>query len=83
MYISLNWIKDFVDLTDVNIEELVNKITMSCAEVEGVEYKGKDISGVVTAKILDVQPVPSNCLWRTKCSCRTCNSTCNRGCKTW
>ena len=60
MYISLNWIKDFVDLTDVNIEELVNKITMSCAEVEGVEYKGKDISGVVTAKILDVQPVPNS-----------------------
>ena len=38
MYISLNWIKDFVDLEGLNIEEVVNKFTLSCAEVEGVIY---------------------------------------------
>ena len=60
MYISLNWIKDFVDLDGVDVEYLVNKFTMSCAEVEGFEYKGKDISGVVTAKIIDVKPVENS-----------------------
>jgi len=60
MYISLNWIKDFVDLEGVDVEYLVNKFTMSCAEVEGFEYKGKDISGVVTAKIIDVKPVENS-----------------------
>ena len=60
MYISLNWIKDFVDLSGIDVEYLVNKFTMSCAEVEGVEYKGRDISGVVTAKIIDVKPVENS-----------------------
>lgn len=60
MYISLNWIKDFVDLSGVDVENLVNKFTMSCAEVEGVEYKGRELSGVVTAKIIDVKPVENS-----------------------
>ena len=60
MKVSINWIKDFVDLEGVNIEETISKFTMSVAEVEGIEYKGKDISGVVTAKIVDVQPVPDS-----------------------
>ena len=43
MFISLNWIKDYVDLTGVDLKELVNKFTLSCAEVEGYEEKGKNI----------------------------------------
>ena len=42
MYISVNWLKDYVNLDGVDIEELINKFTLSCAEVEGVEYKGKN-----------------------------------------
>ncbi|MBQ3214278.1 MAG: phenylalanine--tRNA ligase subunit beta, partial [Clostridia bacterium] len=60
MKVSINWIKDFLDLDGINIEEAISKFTMSVAEVEGIEYKGKDIEGVVTAKILDVQPVPNS-----------------------
>lgn len=60
MFISINWIKDFVDLDGVNIEELINKFTLSCAEVEGIEYKGKELSGVYTAKILSVANHPNS-----------------------
>jgi len=60
MYISINWIKDFVDLDGVDIEKLINKFTLSCAEVEGIEYKGKDLSGVYTAKILSVANHPNS-----------------------
>ena len=60
MKVSINWIKDFLDLDGVNIEEAISKFTMSVAEVEGIEYKGKNIEGVVTAKILEVQPVPNS-----------------------
>ncbi len=60
MKVSINWIKDFVDLDGVDIENLISKFTMSVAEVEGIEYKGKNISGVVAAKIIDVQPVPNS-----------------------
>ena len=34
MYISLNWIKDFVDLDGIDINDIANKFTLSCAEVE-------------------------------------------------
>ena len=60
MKVSINWIKDFLNLDGINIEEAISKFTMSVAEVEGIEYKGKDLEGVVTAKILDVQPVPNS-----------------------
>ncbi len=60
MKVSINWIKDFVDLNGVDIEKLINKFTMSVAEVEGVEYKGKDISGVVVGEILSVENVPNS-----------------------
>lgn len=57
MKVSINWIKDFVDLEGIDIEKLISKFTMGVAEVEGIEYKGKDISNVVTAKILSVEDV--------------------------
>ena len=60
MKVSINWIKDYVDLDGIDVEELIKKFTMSVAEVEGVEYKGKNISGVVTAKILSVEDVPNS-----------------------
>ncbi len=60
MKVSINWIKDFVDLDGINIEELISKFTMGVAEVEGIEYKGKDISGVVVGKILSVEQVPNS-----------------------
>ena len=60
MKVSINWIKDFVDLDGINIENLISKFTMAVAEVEGIEYKGRDISNVVSAKIIDVQDVPNS-----------------------
>ena len=36
MYISINWIKDFVDLDGIDVEKLIYKFTMSTAEVEGI-----------------------------------------------
>lgn len=60
MYISINWIKDYVDLKNVNIENLINQFTLSCAEVEEIIYKGRDVKGVVTAKIAKVEPHPNS-----------------------
>lgn len=60
MYISTNWIKDYVDLDGVDLEKLISRFTMSVAEVEGIEYKGKDYSGLKTAKILSVDEVPNS-----------------------
>ncbi|MFN8576990.1 MAG: hypothetical protein U0354_09040 [Candidatus Sericytochromatia bacterium] len=58
MKISLNWIKDYVDLNDQKPEELGLKFTMASAEIEGVEDLGKSFDKVVTAKILEIAPHP-------------------------
>ena len=48
MFISLNWIKDWVDLSGLDEDKLIQQFTLSCAEVEGVEKKGANISKVVS-----------------------------------
>ena len=57
MYISINWIKDFVDLDGVDVEKLIYKFTMSTAEVEGITKHGQDVDGVIVAKVLSVANV--------------------------
>ena len=61
MFISLNWIKDFVNLDGIDVLDLIkNRFTLAVAEIEGVEEKGKNLSGVVTAKILSVENHPNS-----------------------
>ena len=60
MYISMNWVKDFVNLDGLKDEDIIKRFTMSTAEVEGIEYKGSDLSGVYTAKIVSVQNHPNS-----------------------
>lgn len=60
MKISLNWIKEYVDLEGIDIKELWYRFTMSTAEVEEVEYVGQDIQKVVVAKVLSVVPHPES-----------------------
>ena len=60
MLISLNWIKDYVNLDGIEVDELVKRFGLSTAEVEGVEYKGKEIDQVVVAEILSVENHPES-----------------------
>lgn len=60
MKISLNWIKDYVDLDGIDIKELWYRFTMSTAEVEDVEFLGQDIQNVVVGKVLSVVPHPES-----------------------
>lgn len=60
MYISINWIKDFVDLDGIDVKDLIYKFTMSTAEVEGIIEKGNNTKNVVVAKVLSVQDVENS-----------------------
>lgn len=60
MYISLNWINDYVDLKGVDIDKLLDQFTLSCAEVEGYERKGNSFEGVVTGKIVSIENHPNS-----------------------
>jgi phenylalanyl-tRNA synthetase beta chain len=59
MYISLNWLRDFVNLpADLDCAALAERITMTTAEVEGVEEIRVDARGLVAAEIVELRPVP-------------------------
>ena len=60
MKISLNWIKDFVNLDGISVKDIWYRFTMSAAEVEDVAEIGKDITKVVVGKVVSVQPHPSS-----------------------
>lgn len=60
MYISINWIKDFVDLNGIDIRGLINKFTLSTAEVEGIIEYGKNTNNVVVGQILSVENVENS-----------------------
>ena len=52
MKISINWLKDFVDLKGITTEEIIKRLTLSTAEIEEVIEYGKNTNNVVVGKIL-------------------------------
>lgn len=61
MFLSMNWIQDFVDLTGLDKLELIHKLSLSTAEVENeIFFKGADLSGVVVAEIKSVEDHPES-----------------------
>ena len=60
MFLSMNWIGDFVDLSGLDKKSLIKNFTLSTAEVEDIIEKGSDISGIVVAKILSVENHPES-----------------------
>ena len=47
MKISLNWLKDYINLDGISADEIVNKLTISGLEVEEVEYQSKVLENFV------------------------------------
>lgn len=56
MLISMNWISEFVDLNEIDIYNLINRFTLSTAEVEEIREYGEDIQNVVAGKIIAILP---------------------------
>ncbi len=60
MFLSMNWIGDFVDLSGLDKKSLIKNFTLSTAEVEDIIEKGTDLTGVVVAKIISVENHPES-----------------------
>ncbi|MBX3176977.1 MAG: phenylalanine--tRNA ligase subunit beta [Candidatus Hydrogenedentes bacterium] len=57
MRVSLNWLKEFVDI-DVTAEELAHELTMLGLEIESIERLGEEIQEVYVGRILSIEPHP-------------------------
>ncbi len=60
MYLSLNWLKDFVDISkSITPEKLGEFLTLHTVEVEKIEYQADKFKDIVVGKILRVKPHPN------------------------
>lgn len=58
MQISLEWLNEYIDLSDVSAEQIAHELTMSGLEVEEIEKIGPKFFNIVTAKIVDIRQHP-------------------------
>jgi len=58
MIISMNWIKDYVDLSGIDMDWLLNQLILKTAEVEAIYHPGAGIQNVVVGKILHMEVHP-------------------------
>ncbi|MDF2572263.1 MAG: pheT, partial [Sporomusa sp.] len=57
MRASIKWLKDYVEINEAP-EQLADMLTMAGIPVAAVETLGKNISGVVTGKVIEIGPHP-------------------------
>jgi phenylalanyl-tRNA synthetase beta chain len=57
MRVSLNWLKQFVEISQTPAE-VAELLTMAGLEVEGLEHKGQNLNDVLVSKILDIKSHP-------------------------
>lgn len=60
MLVSINWIKDYVDLDGYDIKQLISKFTLATAEVEDIYYMGRDVQKVVVGEIKTLENHPNS-----------------------
>ena len=59
MKISLEWLNEFVDISDISTEEIVHALTMSGLEVEEIEKTGAKFTNIITAEIKEIRQHPN------------------------
>ncbi|MCP5063992.1 MAG: phenylalanine--tRNA ligase subunit beta [Ignavibacteriae bacterium] len=59
MIVSLNWLKEYIDLEGIATEEIVEKLTTSGSEVDEVFDKAKDLEGIVVGFVEEVKKHPN------------------------
>ena len=60
MKVSMNWISEYVDLSGLDIADLIRRFTLSTAEVEDVYEMGKEVRDVVVAEVTKVEEHPNS-----------------------
>ena len=59
MKVSLNWLNELVDLSDIEVDRIAHELTMSGLEVEAVEELKPQFSNIVTARIEKIDNHPN------------------------
>ncbi len=60
MQVSVNWLNEFVDLSNVEDSQLAHELTMSGLEVEGMEEVTPKFTNIITVKIEKIENHPNS-----------------------
>ncbi len=58
MLVSLNWIKEFVDITEEDSQKICDILTEKSAEVDDIIFQGKSFENIVVGKIKEISSHP-------------------------
>ncbi len=56
---SYDWLKEYVDLKDIDPQAFASRISLSGPGIERLYPQGKDLDGIVVGQILEVKPHPN------------------------
>ena len=60
MYLSINWLKEYVDIPkSITPEELGLRLTMHTVEIDSIEKQGEFLEKVVVGEILEIKKHPN------------------------
>lgn len=59
MYVSINWLREYVDIGNISVDELAEKITKSGVEVDHIIHVGQEIEGVVVGYVETCEQHPN------------------------
>ena len=60
MQVSLNWLKELVDLKDISVEQIAHELTMSGLEVEEIEEVKPQSTNIITGRIEKIDAHPNS-----------------------
>lgn len=60
MLVSMNWIREYVNLDGLDIKKLINSFTLATAEVEDIFDMGTDVKDVVVGEIKTLEKHPDS-----------------------
>ena len=59
MKLSINWLKEFIDLSDLSIDDIVGKIYKAGFEVENIDYIG-NATNLVAGEVIECSDHPDS-----------------------
>ncbi len=60
MQVSINWLNELVDLSDIEVSQIAHELTMSGLEVEAVEEVQPSFTNIITVKIEKIDNHPNS-----------------------
>ena len=60
MKVPLSWLREYVDLGDLSVQDLADRMTFAGIEIEGIETVGLSVPGIVVGEVVACEKIPES-----------------------